>query len=114
VSTPQAIAFPAPRFRFRQATLLTALGVLVAIAASIAIIALTSGGHPAAATTPVGVSAAATSSVPETHYLGPSQIAAAALAPQSTQLQAVGTTATANASNTRLYTCLGAAQRCLR
>jgi hypothetical protein len=34
MSTAQPIAFPAPRVRFRQAALLTALGVLVAIAAS--------------------------------------------------------------------------------
>jgi hypothetical protein len=115
MSTPQAIAFPAPRVRFRHATLLTALGVLVAIAVSISVIALTTGGHPAAATSPVSVSQATPGSVSEVHYLGPRQIGAIALNPQTTQLQAVGTTPTADASNTVLhYSCLGAAQRCVR
>jgi hypothetical protein len=115
MSTPQAIAFPAQRVRLRRATLLTALGVLAAIAVSVVVIALTAGGGPATAISPVTVSEATSGSVPEVHYLGSRQIAAAALTPQTTQLRAAGTTPTAGASNTVLhYTCLGAAARCLR
>jgi hypothetical protein len=115
MSTPQAIAFPAPRVRFRHATLLTALGLLAAIAVTIVVIALTTDGRPATATSPPTVSQATSGSVPEVHYVGPRQIGAAALNPQTTQPQAVGTTAAAGASNKVLhYTCLGAAERCLR
>jgi hypothetical protein len=114
VSTAQATALPASRVRLRQATLVTALGVLVAVAVTIVIVALTTGGHTATATTPVAVSEATGGSVPAVHYLGSRQIAAAALTSQTTQLQEVGTP-TAGASNgVRHYTCLGAAGRCLR
>jgi hypothetical protein len=115
MSTPQPIAFPAPRVRFRQTALLTALGVLVAIAVSIAIIALTTGGHPATASSPVTVSQATSGSVPGVHFFGPRQIGAAALDPQSTQRPAVGTTPAGHATTAGLhYTCLGAAERCFR
>jgi hypothetical protein len=115
MSTSQAVAFPAARARFRKATLLTALGVLVAIAVTIVIIALTTGGHHATATSPVTVSEATSGSVSGVHYIGPRQIGATALGGQATQPRAIGTTPTAHADNGALhYTCLGAAERCLR
>jgi hypothetical protein len=114
MSTPQAIALPASRVRFHQATLLTALGVLVAIAVTIVIIALTTGGHPATSTNAVTVSGATSGSVSELHYLGPRQVGAAALDPQTTPLQAVGTPRAAASNGVLHYTCLAAAERCLR
>ena len=113
MSTPQAIAFPAPRAWFHGRTLLIAVGVLVAIAVCIVVIALTTGGRAATATSPVTVSAAGASG-PEVHYLGPRQIGAA-VNPRTAQPQAVGTIPTADSSSAALhYTCLGAAERCVR
>lgn len=108
MSTPQSTALAARRFPIRPATLLTALGVLVAIAVSIAFLALP-GANRTTATTPVTVSQAISGSVSPIRYLGPRQ-AQAALTPQATQT-AVG--ATAAAGDARLHYCLGAAQRCL-
>jgi hypothetical protein len=103
MSTPQTIALRAPRFRIRQARLLTALGLLVAIAASIVILEL-SGANHTGATTPATVSQATSVAVPQVRYLGPRQEHAL----QTTQTQATGTTMPQ-------YTCLGPAQeRCLR
>ena len=115
MSTPQTIAFPAPRLRLRHATLLTALGVLVAITVTVAVLALTTGAQHNATAVPVTSSAAIGGSVPAVRYLGPRQVSAAALDPQPTQLQAFGATPTAAASHAALlHSCLGDAQRCLR
>jgi len=78
--------------------------VLVAIAVSIVILALT-GAHHATTSNPVTPSQAVAGSVPQTHYLGPRQDRAG-LNPQTTQTQAGGATAPH-------YTCLEAAQHCL-
>ena len=111
MSTPQSIALPAPRLPVRQATLLTALGLLVAIAASILILALTATDHTAA-TTPATASPATSASVPQIRYLGPQQLRAAQ--EQTTQMADSGSTSTAGANNAVLRYCLGAPQRCLR
>jgi hypothetical protein len=71
MSTPQTIARVTPRFRIRPGTVVTALGVLVAIAVTIGILALT-GTHHTTVTTPATTSQAA-GATPQTHYLGPRQ-----------------------------------------
>jgi hypothetical protein len=75
MTTPQTNAHIAHRLRIRPATPLTALGVLVAIAVSILILALTHA-HRTATGSPVTPSQAAGGSVPELHYLGPRQVGA--------------------------------------
>jgi hypothetical protein len=109
MSTPQTIARVAPRFQVRQAPLLTALGVFVAIAVSIVILALTGASHTTAAS-PVTASEATGASVPQVHYLGPRQLSEG-LNPQTTQMPRGGTSSTNNALSG--YACLGAAQHCL-
>ena len=104
MSSPHTIAFPAPRFWSRQATLAAALGMLVAIAATVAILALTGANQPTT-TTPVTAPQVTTASVPQIRYLGPRQVQEAFTAPTT---QASGTAAPG-------YACLGAGQaRCLR
>jgi hypothetical protein len=112
MSTPQTIALPAPRLQIRQATLLTSLGLLIATAASILILALTSTSHTTATTPATGFRATSVS-VPQIRYLGPQQLRAA-LKEQTTQTAAGGSSSTAEAKNALLHYCLGAAQRCLR
>jgi hypothetical protein len=112
MSTPQTVALPAPRLRIRQATLLTALGLLVAIAASIVILALTGANHTTA-TIPATASQATSVSMPQIRYLGPQQLRAALKQP-TTQTAASDAISTADAENAMLNYCLGAAQRCLR
>jgi hypothetical protein len=103
MSTPHTIALPAPRIRIRQAPLLTALGLLAAITATIVILALNGANHTTA-TVPAPAVHATSGSVPRVRYLGPRQQQAA----QISQTQASGTTAPQ-------YICLGPAQaRCLR
>jgi hypothetical protein len=103
MSTPQTIARATPRSGIRPGTILTALGVLLAITITIALLALT-GTHHTTVTTPASTSPAATSATPQTHYLGPRQ----QQAPPTTH----GASATP-AAPTAPYICLGAAQRCL-
>ena len=99
--TPQPIEPFTPRVRIRPGTALTALGVLVAIALTIAFLALTST-HHTTVTIPATASQAAASATPPTHYLGPRQ-------------QQASTTSRGAASAASGHsTCLGAAQRCLR
>jgi hypothetical protein len=83
MTTPQTTARVAPRFRTRPAMLLTALGVLVAIVVSAAILAPT-GAHRTTITTTIPATRPALSSgsIPQIHYLGPRQVAAG-LKPQS-------------------------------
>jgi len=103
MSTPHSIP-RAPRFRIRPGTLMTALGVLIAIATTIAFIALTGTNHTTAAT-PATPSQAA-SSTAHIRYLGPQQ--------QSAQNQGGSSTATTDTGNPAPhYTCLGAAHNCL-
>lgn len=103
MSTPQTIAVPAPRLQIRPATLLTAFGLLIAIAASILILTLTGGNHTTATASATAVQATSVS-VPQIRYLGPRQVHAA-LTPQTE----------ASGSTLAHYTCLGPAQeRCLR
>ncbi|MGB8881531.1 MAG: hypothetical protein WCD11_34875 [Solirubrobacteraceae bacterium] len=108
MSAPQSIPHVTHRFRIGLGTMLTALGVLLAVAVTIIILALTGANHTTVAT-PVTASAAANGSTPQTHYLGPRQ-QRAAINPQNG-----GITATASAGKPApLYSCLGAVQRCLR
>jgi hypothetical protein len=109
MSTPQSIAFPATRVRVRHATLLTALGVLVAVAVTVVMLTLVGANHTTV-TTPVTSSQAAVGSTPQTHYLGPQQTRAG-LNPTTVQGDASGAATGGPAAH---YSCLGAAQRCLR
>jgi hypothetical protein len=111
MSTPHSIARP-PRFRIGLGTLLTALGVLIAIATTITFIALT-GANQTTAATPATPSQATAGSTPHIHYLGPRQQSARPN-PQTAQIQGGGTTPTTGAGNPAPhYTCLGAAHHCL-
>ncbi len=101
MSTPQTITRATPRLRIRPGTVLTTLGVLVAIALTIGILAVT-GTHHTTITTPAATSQPAASATPHTHYLGPRQ--------QLAPITSHGTVSAASAHST----CLGAAQRCLR
>ena len=105
MSTPQSIPRATPRVRIGRGTVLTALGVLAAIAVTIIILALTSANHTTA-TSPVAASQVTGASTPDTHYLGPRQ-EHAAINPQSRDSTSAG-------DPTAHYACLGAAQRCLR
>jgi hypothetical protein len=105
MSTPQS--FPlSPRVRIGLGTTLTALGVILAIAVAITIIALTSADHMTVATPPT-VSQAAGGSTPQVHYLGPRQDRA--ISPQS----GGGTTPSAGSAVSH-YSWLGTAQRDVR
>jgi hypothetical protein len=105
MSTHQSIPHLAPRVRIGLGTVGTALGVLVAIAVAITILALTGANHTTVAT-PVTASQAAAASTPQVRYLGPRQEQAA---------RAASTSPAAGIGNPAPhYTCLGAAQRCLR
>lgn len=107
MSTPQSTLHLTPRFRIGLRTVLSALGVLVAIAVTITILALTGANHTTVAT-PVTASQAAGN---PTHATAPSAAAVEA----ATDPQSGGTTRAAGAANAAAhYACLGAAQRCLR
>jgi hypothetical protein len=69
MSAPQTIRRAGPGFRTRQAARLTALGVLIAAAVSIAILALTSA-HHITTTSPLTPFQAASSSVSRVNYVG--------------------------------------------
>ena len=101
MSTPQTITRPTPRSRIRPGAILTTLGVLVAIAVTIGILALT-GTHHTTITTPATTPQGAATTTPHTHYLGPRQ------------QHAPTTTRSAASAASAHSTCLGAAQRCLR
>ena len=101
MSTPQTITRPTPRSRIRPGAILTTLGVLVAIAVTIGILALT-GTHHTTITTPATSSQAGASATLHTQYLGPRQ--------QQASTTSHGAAGAASAHST----CLGAAQRCLR
>jgi len=108
MSTPQSTAPAAPQFQMRVGTVLTALGVILAMAVAITILALTSADHTSVAT-PATASQAASGSTPQAHYLGPHQ-ERAAISPQSG-----GTSPTAGAGNAvSHYGWLGAAHRDVR
>jgi len=111
MSTPHSLP-RAPRLRTGLGTLLTALGVLIAIATTIAFIALTGTNHTTAAT-PAAPSQAAAGSATHIQYLGPQQ-QSAERNPQTAQSQGAGSTPTTDAGNPApRYTCLGAAHYCL-
>jgi hypothetical protein len=105
MSTTQGISHLTPRVRIGFGTVLAALGVLVAIAVTIGLLALTSANHTAAAI-PSATSPAVAGSAPEIHYLGPRQTSAALSATTSSGLGA--------SDRAPHITCLGDAQRCLR
>lgn len=108
MSTPQSIPLTA-RIQIGLGTAMTAFGILVAIAVSITILALTGANHTTV-TTPVTASQAAAGSTPQIHYLGPRQ-EQAAINPQSGGDNA----STAGVGNPPAgYACLGAARSCLR
>ena len=102
---PQPIEPITPRIRIKPGTLLTALGVLVAIAVTIMFITLTGTNHHTAAIRATTPQPAATA-IPHTHYLGPRQ----QHAPTSTN----AATSAAAGEPAAHYACLGAPQRCLR
>jgi len=104
MSTPQSIPHLTPRFHIGLGTVLTALGVLIAIAVTITILTLT-GTSQTSVTSPVTAPQGTDVSVPEVHYLGPRQTQALS--------QTTSQSGSAAASAPR-YTCLGDAQRCLR
>jgi hypothetical protein len=105
MTTPQGIARVAPRFRIRPTTLMTAIGVLVAITVSIVILALTDA-HHTTASTPVTPSQAAGGTVPQIHYMGPRQ-ARAGLNSQTAHVHSDATAPAAGASYRALqYSCL--------
>jgi len=111
MSTPHSIP-RAPRFRIRLGTLMTALGVLIAIATTIAFIALTGANHTTTAT-PATASQAAARSTSHTQYLGPAQQRARPN-PQTVKTQAGIPALTTGARNPAPhYACLGAAHHCL-
>ena len=99
--TTQRIEPITPRFRTRPGTVATTVGVLVAIALTIVILAFT-GTHHTTVPTSASPSQAAASDTPHTHYLGPRQ--------QQAPTSSHGATSTASTHST----CLGAAQLCLR
>lgn len=105
MATPQTITRTTPRVGIRPGTVLTALGVLVAIAVAIVILALT-GTHHTTVATPAATPQVGASATPGTHYLGPRQEQALAI------IHSTASTASGGAAGH--YTCLGAAQRCLR
>jgi hypothetical protein len=107
MSTSQGIPHPAPGFRIALRTVLTALGVLLAIAVTITFLALTGANHTTVAT-PVTASQAAAGSTPEIHYLGPRQNSAALSATPTSGASGLA------ADPAPHFTCLGDAQRCLR
>jgi hypothetical protein len=108
MSTPHSIPHVTPRFRIGLGTALSALGVLLAIAVTVILLALTGANHTTIAT-PVTASQASTGSTPQAHYLGPRQ-QRAAINPQSVP----GTTTTGASNPAAHYACLAAARRCLR
>lgn len=111
MSTPHSIP-RAPRFRIGLGTLLTALGVLIAVAITITFIALAGATHTTIAT-PATPTQAAAGSTPHTQYLGPQQQSARPN-PQTAQINGGGITPTTGADNPAPhYTCLGAAHHCL-
>jgi hypothetical protein len=84
---------------------MTAIGVLVAIAVSIVIVALT-GAHHTTTSTPVTPSQAASGSVPQIHYLGPQQVRAG-LNSQTPHVRSAATAPAAGGSTQApQYTCL--------
>jgi hypothetical protein len=87
---------------------MTALGVLVAIAVTITILALTGANHTTAPT-PATASQASSGSTPQVHYLGPRQEHAVINPPSGG-----GSTTVGVGNPASRYSCLGAAQRCLR
>jgi hypothetical protein len=98
----QSIPHVTPRFRIGPRTVLSAVGLFIAIAATITILALTAN-HTTAAT-PATAPHPAARYTPQTHYLGPRQEQA------TPHPQTSGITANPSAH----YTCLQAAQRCIR
>jgi hypothetical protein len=107
MATTHTITRVGTQSRTRQATLLTAIVALAAVAISIAVLTL-AGAHHSTAATPLTTSNAAAGSVPQVRYLGPNQV--------SEDLNAVrNLTPSAGADDAAHYICLGVAQeRCLR
>lgn len=109
MSTPHTIP-RAPRFRIKLGTLMTSLGVLIAIATTVTVIALTGANHTTLAP-PATASQAAAGSTPHIRYLGPQQQSAR---PNPQTAQGGASTPTTGAGNpTAHYACLGAAHHCL-
>lgn len=105
MSTPQPIAPVIPRFRITPRTALTAVGVLVAIAATIMFLALTGANHHTTVAASPTTSQAA-SVTRQTRYLGPRQ--------QQAPISSHGAASMAAGDPAAHPTCLGDPQRCLR
>ena len=105
MSTPHTITRVTRRVRIRPGAVLPALGVLVAIALTIGILAVT-GTHHTTITTPATTSQAAASATPHTHYLGPRQ--------QQAGLNPTTTDSGPAAGYPANSACLLAAHHCLR
>ena len=103
--TPRPIEPITPRVRIKPGTLLTALGILVAIAVTIMFIALTGTNHHTTVATTATTSQAAATATPHTQYLGPRQ--------QQAPTSPTGAAGTAADHPAVHYVCLGAPQRCL-
>jgi hypothetical protein len=91
-SSPHSIPSVTPRFRVTHGTVLTAFGVLVAIALTLMILTLTSATSPTVPP-PVTASHAGGGTPPAVRFLGPRQLQDAALNASR------GTTSAADASN---------------
>jgi len=105
MSTPQTIEPLTPRFRITPGALLTALGVLVAIAVTVTFITLTGTNHHTTIASPATSQAAATAT-PHTQYLGPRQ--------QHAPTVSQGAGSAPAGEPAAHYACLGAPHRCLR
>jgi len=103
---PQPIEPLTARLRIKPGALLTALGVLVAIAVTITFLTLTGINHHTTVARPATTSQAAARATPHTQYLGPRQ--------QQAPTSSEGAVGAATGNPGAHYACLGAPQRCLR
>jgi len=104
--TPQPIEPLTPRFPIKRGTIVTALGVLVAIAVTIMFLTLTGTNHHTTAAITATTSQPAATATPQTRYLGPRQ-QQAPISPNDAASAAAG-------DPVAHPTCLGASRRCLR
>ena len=103
---PQPIAPLTPRLRIKPGAILTALGVLVAIAVTIMFLTLTATNHHTTVAIPATTPQPAATTTPHTNYLGPRQ--------QQARTTANGAARAAEGDRAAHYAYLGAPQRRLR